>query len=180
MSLSIHVASVKLSSVYVLCMYVLVSLWIIAFRKKPIICVVSWVGKVIVQVSSIAYNLQTVAERNSILLLSFLNSGWLVFWHFIHRRKNFILHVTTRTLGTSTVYYLTKGSLVRIETNRVVCKFGNSIIWGMYTLLHILGRCCCGMETRVIIKILTHPCYGAIFILRKGVLRLFWTTHPPT
>ena len=48
---------------YVCSKYVLVSLWIIAFRKKPIICVVSWVGKVIVQVSGIAYTIQTVAEK---------------------------------------------------------------------------------------------------------------------
>ena len=63
-------------TLFLLTLYVCVSIPLnyIAFRKKPIICVVSWVGKVIVQVSGIAYTLQTVAERNSILLPSVLNS----------------------------------------------------------------------------------------------------------
>ena len=68
----------KLTQKYNVCRYVLVSPWMIAFRKKPIICVVSWVGKVIVQVSGIAYRLLQ-KEICSILLPRGLDSGWQ-FW----------------------------------------------------------------------------------------------------
>ena len=73
----------------------------------------------------VGYHLSKNATQKSVSML-------VSFFYILHiegRISFYILDVanddrlSTRTFGTSAVYYLTKGSLVRIETNRVVCKF---------------------------------------------------------